>query len=192
MVQEIKSINDIYLNLFKKDKANAKNFIDPSIDDNLNLIVDNYDKNLRLIKLISEDSNNIIEVNCFFNLSSISLLAGKPKKIIKISNDFNDNYYKLINYINDVDLLLYEDFNASFNSLEIDFLYINNLNDNNNFTLYNKIFNNINIKKYIMIEGLNEYFQEKLMFMIQNNNWKIYSINETKFDFLILKKNIIS
>ena len=189
MVQEIK---DIYLDLFRKDKTNIKSFIDDDIDENLNLIVDNYDKNLRLIKLLSEDSTDIVEINCFFNLSSIALLAGKPKKLIKISKKINNNYYKLINYINNINLLLYEDFDSNFNSLEIDFLYINNLNDNNNFTLYNKIFNNIKIKKYVMIEGLNEYFQEKLMFMIQNDNWKIYSINENKFDFLILKKNIIS
>jgi len=186
MVQELKNINDIYLSLFKKDNLNILKFINSDIANNE--FIEKYDNNLRLIKLLSEDSNSILEINCFYNLSSISVLAGNAKKIIKISNNISLSYYELINYINNVELLLYEEFDPRLNSLNIDFLYINNFNHDKNYALYNEIFNNIKIKKYIMIDGVDEYLCDKIKPLIEENNWKIYAIKRDNFNFLILKR----
>jgi hypothetical protein len=186
MVQELKNINDIYLNLFHENKLNISKFIE--INNINDCFVEQYYDNLRLIKLLSEDSISILEINCFYNLSSISLLAGNAKKIIKISNNINLSYYELINYINDVELLLYEDFDPSLNSLNVDFLYINNFHHDENYTLYNKVFENVKVEKYIMIDGINEYFYEKIKPLIEKNNWKIYEIKKEDFNFLILKR----
>jgi hypothetical protein len=84
--------------------------------------------------------------------------------------------------------LLYEDFNEKLNSMSFDFLYINNFNYDNNINLYNKIFNNVKIKKYIMIDGMDDYFFTKSKSLIERYNWKVYSINKTKFNFMILKR----
>jgi len=193
MVQEIKNISDIYLSLFNENKLNISKFININMDNDNDLFVEYCDSNLRLIKLLAEDSNSILEVNCFYNLSSIGLLAGTfkndtAKKIIKISNNINLNYYELINYINNVELLLYEDFNKSLNSLNVDFLYINNFHNDKNYSLYNNIFNNVKVEKYIMIDGVDEYFNDKLELLIEKNNWKIYAIKKDNFNFLILKR----
>jgi hypothetical protein len=192
MVQEIKNISDIYLSLFNENKFNISKFINFNMDDN-DSFVEYYNINLRLIKLLAEDSNSILEINCFYNLSSIGLLAGTvktgtAKKIIKISNNINLSYYELINYINNVELLLYEDFNISLNQLNVDFLYINNFHNDKNYSLYNKIFDNVEVKKYIMIDGVDEYFNDKLKTLIRKNNWKIYAIKKDNFNFLILKR----
>jgi hypothetical protein len=186
MVQELKNINDIYLSLFNKDNLNILKFINGDIANNS--FIEKYYNNLRSIKLLSEDSNSILEINCFYNLSSISLLAGNAKKIIKISNNISLNYYELINYINDVELLLYEGFDPSLNSLNVDFLYINNFNHDKNYSLYNNIFNNVKVEKYIMIDGLDEYLYDKIKPLIEENNWQIYAINSDNFNFLILKR----
>jgi len=193
MVQEIKNISDIYLSLFNENKLNISKFININMDNDNDLFVEYCDSNLRLIKLLAEDSNSILEVNCFYNLSSIGLLAGTfkndtAKKIIKISNNINLNYYELINDINNVELLLYEDFNKSLNSLNVDFLYINNFHNDKNYSLYNNIFNNVKVEKYIMIDGVDEYFNDKLELLIEKNNWKIYAIKKDNFNFLILKR----
>ena len=101
---------------------------------------------------------------------------GCYSKIIK--NDIMDN----------VELLLYEDFNISLNQLNVDFLYINNFHNDKNYSLYNKIFDNVEVKKYIMIDGVDEYFNDKLKTLIRKNNWKIYAIKKDNFNFLILKR----
>lgn len=186
MVQELKNINDIYLNLFYENKLNIMKFIENDFINTYNF--DDYCVNLRIIKLLSEESSSILEINSFYNLPSISLLAGNPKKLIKISNNISFNYYELINYINDIELLIYEDFNKKLNSINFDFLYINNLNYDNNIYLYDKIFNNVKINKYIMIDGIDDYFLMKLKSLIERYNWKVYSINKTKFNFVILKR----
>lgn len=184
MVQELKNINDIYLSLFDKDKINISKFTEINNND---FFYEKYYDNLRFIKLLSEYSNSILEINCFYNLPSISLLAGNAKKIIKINNN-KLNYYELINYINDVELLLYEDFDQSLNSLNVDFLYINNFQNDENYSLYNKVFDNVKVEKYIMIDGMNEYFYEKIKTLIEENNWKIHAIKKEDFNFLILKR----
>jgi hypothetical protein len=185
MVQELKNINDIYLSLFDKDKINISKFTEINISD---FFSEKYYDNLRFIKLLSEYSNSILEINCFYNLPSISLLAGNAKKIIKISNNIKLSYYELINYINDVELLLYEDFDANLYLLNVDFLYINNFQNDENYSLYNKVFENVKVKKYIMIDGINEYFYEKIKTLIEENNWKIHAIKKEDFNFLILKR----
>ena len=185
MVQELKNINDIYLSLFDKDKINILKFTEININD---CFSEKYYDNLRFIKLLSEYSNSILEINCFYNLPSISLLAGNPKKIIKISDNIKLSYYELINYINNIELLLYEDFDAKLDSLSVDFLYINNFQNNENHSLYNKVFENVKVEKYIMIDGINEYFYEKIKTLIEENNWKIHTIKKEDFNFLILKR----
>ena len=187
MVQELKNINDIYSNLFNGNKLNIIKFIENDLIDDIYNFND-YDANLRIIKFLSEESNSILEINSFYNLPSISLLAGNPKKLIKISNNINFNYYELINYINDIELLLYEDFNEKLNSMSFDFLYINNFNYDNNIDLYDKILNNVKVNKYIMIDGMDNYFFMKSKSLIEKYNWKVYSINKTKFNFIILKR----
>jgi hypothetical protein len=39
-----------------------------------------------------------------------------------------------------------------------------------------------------MIDGINEYFYEKIKTLIEENNWQIYAINSDNFNFLILKR----
>jgi hypothetical protein len=185
MVQELKNINDIYLSLFDKDKINISKFTEINISD---FFYEKYYDNLRFIKLLSEYSNSILEINCFYNLPSVSLLSGSAKKIIKISNNIKLSYYELINYINDVELLLYEDFDANINSLNVDFLYINNFQNDENYSLYNKVFEKVKVGKYIMIDGIDEYFYEKIKTLIEENNWKIHAIKKEDFNFLILKR----
>ena len=67
-------------------------------------------------------------------------------------------------------------------------MYINNFQHDENYTLYNKVFENVKVEKYIMIDGINEYFYEKIKPLIEKNNWKIYEIKKEDFNFLILKR----
>ena len=72
--------------------------------------------------------------------------------------------------------------------MEAIFLYINNFNYDNNIDLYDKILNNVKVNKYIMIDGMDNYFFMKSKSLIEKYNWKVYSINKTKFNFIILKR----
>ena len=90
MVQEINNITDIYLNLFKKDKEPIYKFIYKEFFDEK--IIDDYDENLRITKLIAEQTESIFQVNSFFNLPSIALLAAKPKILTKIDDNINNNF----------------------------------------------------------------------------------------------------
>lgn len=189
MVQELNNIFDIYLRLFKKEKESIYQFIDKELIDET--IIENYEENLKINKLIAEQSETIFQVNSFFNLPSIALLSGKPKLLAKVDNKININFYNSINYIDDVELLLYESskdlvFKYDFH---VDFLFINNyLEKNNGSEYYDNIFNNINPEKFIIIEGIDDYFLRKIDYFLNFKNWKIYYFNKNKFDSIVLKK----
>lgn len=196
MVQEnLENIKHIYLNLFRKEEINnLEKFIDLETINNQN-ILEQYDKNLRILKLLASQSENILEINCFYNLPSIALMAGNPKKIYKISKQIDTSYYELINYIDNIELHLYEEMqlNFKFYELNFDLLYVNNyLQCDKDY--YDNIFkkNNINIKKYIMIDGVDDYFIEMTKYLMFKNKWQIYCVGQDKFNFLILKNSIIN
>lgn len=193
MVQEIKNITDIYLSLFKTNKEPIYKFINKDFfEENT---IQEYEENLRVLKLISEQVDTIFQANSFFNLPSVALLAGKPKLLTKIDNNINANFYELINYINNIELLLYEnsnDLNFKF-KFNIDLLSINNyLYKSNSNEIYDNIFNNINPKKFIIFEGIDNYFFKKINYFLSSNQWKIFYLNKNKFDFIVLKNNIIN
>lgn len=193
MVQEIKNITDIYLSLFKTNKEPIYKFINKDFfEENT---VQEYEENLRVLKLISEQVDTIFQANSFFNLPSVALLAGKPKLLTKIDNNIDENFYELINYINNIELLLYEnsnDLNFKF-KFNIDLLSINNyLYKSNSNEIYDNIFNNINPKKFIIFEGIDNYFFKKINYFLSSNQWKIFYLNKNKFDFMVLKNNIIN
>lgn len=193
MVQEIKNITDIYLSLFKTNKEPIYKFINKDFfEENT---VQEYEENLRVLKLISEQVDTIFQANSFFNLPSVALLAGKPKLLTKIDNNIDENFYELINYINNIELLLYEnsnDLNFKF-KFNIDLLSINNyLYKSNSNEIYDNIFNNINPKKFIIFEGIDNYFFKKINYFLSSNQWKIFYLNKNKFDFIVLKNNIIN
>jgi len=193
MVQEINNITDIYLNLFKKDKEPIYKFIYKEFFDEK--IIDDYDENLRITKLIAEQTESIFQVNSFFNLPSIALLAAKPKILTKIDDNINNNFYELINYLDGIELLLYEyskDLNFKYN-FYIDLLLLNNYIEKPNITeFYDNIFDNIKPKKFIIIEGVDDYFLRKIDYFLNSGQWKIFYLNENKFDFIVLKNNIIN
>jgi|APGre2960657444_1045066.scaffolds.fasta_scaffold40995_1 hypothetical protein len=192
MVQEIKNITDIYLNLFKKYKEPIYKFIHSDCIEKD--IIEDYEENLKILKLIAEDCDSIFQVNSFFNLPSIALLAGKPKLLAKIDDEINLSYYELINYIDDIELLLYENSkNILFKcNISVDLLFINNyIKKNNSDSFYDIIFNNIKPEKFIIIEGIDDYFFNKIDYLLNINEWKIYYLNKKKFDFIVLKSNII-
>lgn len=192
MVQKIKNITDIYLNLFKKYKEPIYKFIHSDCVEKD--IIEDYEENLKILKLTAEDCDSIFQVNSFFNLPSIALLAGKPKLLAKIDDEINLNYYELINYIDDIELLLYENSkNILFKcNISVDLLYINNyIKKNNSDAFYDIIFNNIKPQKFIIIEGVDDYFFKKIDYFLNINEWKIYYLNKKKFDFIVLKSNII-
>ena len=192
MVQEIKSITDIYLKLFEKDKEIICPFLKQDYFDLT--IIEDYEENLKINKLISEQVESVFQINSFFNLPSISILAGKPKILAKIDDKINLNFYNLINYINDLELLLYEsssDLTFKYNFC-VDFLFINNyLEKNNSHEYYDNILNNVKPKKFIIIEGVDNYFLDKIDFFIKKEGWKIYYLNKNKFDSIVLQKSII-
>jgi len=192
MVQEIKNITDIYLNLFKKYKDPIYKFIHSDCIEKD--IIEDYEENLKILKLIAEDCDSVFQVNSFFNLPSIALLAGKPKLLAKIDDEINLSYYELINYIDDIELLLYENSkNILFKcNISVDLLFINNyIKKNNSDSFYDIIFNNIKPEKFIIIEGIDDYFFKKIDYLLNINEWKIYYLNKKKFDFIVLKSNII-
>lgn len=193
MVQEIKNITDIYLSLFKTNKESIYKFINKDFfEENT---IQEYEENLRVLKLISEQVDTIFQANSFFNLPSVALLAGKPKLLTKIDNNIDANFYELINYINNIELLLYENSNdLSFKfKFNIDLLSINNyLDKSNSSEIYDNIFNNINPKKFIIFEGIDNYFFKKINYFLSSNQWKIFYLNKNKFDFIVLKNNIIN
>lgn len=192
MVQEIKNITDIYLNLFKKYKEPIYKFIHSDCIEKD--IIEDYEENLKILKLIAENCDSVFQVNSFFNLPSIALLAGKPKLLAKIDDEINLSYYELINYIDDIELLLYENSkNILFKcNISVDLLFINNyIKKNNSDSFYDIIFNNIKPEKFIIIEGIDDYFFKKIDYLLNINEWKIYYLNKKKFDFIVLKSNII-
>ena len=185
---KIKTATDIYLKLFNKNKNRLEKFLtDDFVDYDL---IDDYEENLKLIKLISERSKSIIEVNSFYNLSSIALLAGKPQTLVKIDDKINNKYYNLINYIDNIELLLYErhkkmEFNNNFS---VDSIYINNIFQKDYYyKIYDNIFSNVTAKKYVFIDGFDDYFSELVDVYLSTKEWKIYYLNENKFNFVILK-----
>lgn len=192
MVQEIKNITDIYLNLFKKYKEPIYKFIHSDCIEKD--IIEDYEENLKILKLIAENCDSVFQVNSFFNLPSIALLAGKPKLLAKIDDEINLSYYELINYIDDIELLLYENSkNILFKcNISVDLLFVNNyIKKNNSDSFYDIIFNNIKPEKFIIIEGIDDYFFKKIDYLLNINEWKIYYLNKKKFDFIVLKSNII-
>ncbi len=77
-------------------------------------------------------------------------------------------------------------------NISVDLLFINNyIKKNNSDSFYDIIFNNIKPEKFIIIEGIDDYFFKKIDYLLNINEWKIYYLNKKKFDFIVLKSNII-